>query len=148
LPCKTYNEARRFGLSQQGFAIVPKIREVDELMTAAMQDEILESHPELAFTGLAGAPMAFNKKKRAGREERLEALKLARELAPCRLLAQVDELLKTERERFSRRDVATDDIVDAYAMLNVAARIAAGVARRVPTAPPLDRRGLRMEMWY
>ena len=69
-----YEQVRTQGLSIQSFNILPKIREVDRLMTLELQKRIHEAHPELAFMSLAGAPMTHNKKTREGREERLRAL--------------------------------------------------------------------------
>jgi predicted RNase H-like nuclease len=69
-----YEQVRTQGLSIQAFNILPKIREVDRLMTPELQKRIYEAHPELAFISLAGASMKHNKKTYEGREERLQVL--------------------------------------------------------------------------
>ena len=49
---------------------------------------------------------------------------------------------------FRRTQVAPDDLLDAYVLTRTACRIATGQASRVPPAPPVDSRGLRMEIWF
>ncbi|MEW6248272.1 MAG: DUF429 domain-containing protein [Nitrospirota bacterium] len=143
LRARKYEDAHGFGLSRQAFGILPKIREVDDLMTSALQQLVREAHPELAFSALAGRPMRWNKKTPAGRQERLRALErggaLYRELA-----GWLAEALDT----FPRRHLSADDLMDALALSWTARRIAAGKARRIPDRPPRDRRSLRMEIWY
>ena len=51
-----YDQVRGHGLSIQAFNILPKIREVDRVMTPALQHRVYEAHPELAFQALAGQP--------------------------------------------------------------------------------------------
>jgi hypothetical protein len=52
-------------ISKQTFNISPKIREVDLLMTAALQDRVYEVHPE-CFHALNGSPLSHGKKKPEG----------------------------------------------------------------------------------
>lgn len=63
------------GISKQAFAILPKIREVDFVMTPERQQHLVEVHPEVSFTVLAGAPMAHHKSNPQGPAERLAALR-------------------------------------------------------------------------
>ena len=67
------------GLSKQAFGIVPKIREVDELLRArgpGARPEIREVHPEICFWSLnREEAMANGKQKRLGVEERLNVLR-------------------------------------------------------------------------
>ena len=44
-------------------------------MTPERQEHLVEVHPEVCFTVLAGAPMAHHKSKPEGRAERLAALR-------------------------------------------------------------------------
>jgi predicted RNase H-like nuclease len=45
--------------------------------------------------------------------------------------------------------VALDDVIDAYVLAHAARRIQTGQASRLPQGPPpVDARGLRMEIWY
>jgi predicted RNase H-like nuclease len=43
--------------------------------------------------------------------------------------------------------VALDNILDAHAACWIAERIYKGTAVRIPENPPVESRGLRMEMW-
>ena len=137
-----YGQVRSHGLSIQAFGIMAKIREVDRLMSPGLQERVYEAHPELAFRSLAGAPMRHNKKTPAGREERLRALE---RLASFRT---VRALLDTVATRYRRSQVGLDDCLDACVLAWLAGRIGAGTAQRLPAQPPLDAKGLRMEIWY
>ena len=134
----TYEEAQSFGtgMSHQAFGILPKIREVDQLTSPELQETVHEVHPELCFYGLTGKPMDHKKKSTEGKAQRLRALHnsfpgVARALG-----------------RFPRSQVASDDILDAYAAVWTAVRIADNSAKRIPARPPIDAKRLRMEMWY
>jgi len=126
------------GLSRQAFGLFPKLREVDALLTPALQARVFEAHPELAFRALnGGAPVLAPKRTRAGREARL------------RLLAPWFGGDRAAFEAAHRRlGAAWDDLVDALAVCWTAGRIRVGAAVRLPAAPPRDARGLRMEIWY
>jgi predicted RNase H-like nuclease len=123
------------GLSKQCFNLIPKMREIDALITPALQARLRECHPELAFAVLDGAPMAFAKRTRDGRAERLAVLAHAG-LARAQL----------EPHPFHSQDVARDDLLDAAAVALSARRIARGEALVLPDLPLLDPRGLRMEI--
>lgn len=144
LAAKHYNEVRTYGMSRQAFGILPKIREVDQIIIPKLQQRIYESHPELAFAALSSAPMSHNKKTTLGHAERLQAISCSPD--PCfqRLHARFNQGLR----QFKRSQVATDDLLDAIVLIRSAYRIAIGHATRLPTAPPLDARGLRMEIWF
>jgi predicted RNase H-like nuclease len=144
LEATQYVEVRGYGMSRQAFGILPKIRQVDRLMTPALQHRVYEAHPELAFMALAGHPMQHNKKTAAGRQERLQALRQA----PEARLQAAEPTLTAARATFSSIQVASDDVLDAYVLARTAYRIASGQARCLPAAPPLDSHGLRMESWY
>lgn len=58
--------------SLQAFHLLPRIVEAGRLAEAGAP--MLESHPELCFARLAGAPMRHGKKTAPGRAERLEVL--------------------------------------------------------------------------
>ena len=167
-----YEQVRTQGLSIQAFNILPKIREVDRLMTPELQKRIHEAHPELAFMSLANTPMQYNKKTREGREERLQVLShwlalieqtsstechsrrrspgLAYEEssspAPFRVIQPHAERFSTQH--FPRSHATPDDILDAYVLAWTALRIANGQANRVPADPTIDEKRLRMEIWY
>ena len=142
---RTYTEANEAGrrahgkgLSKQAWAIVPKIREVDAALRgdACLRDNVKEVHPELCFTVMnAGHPMAHAKRTDAGQAERVHLL--------CRHFGSAVE------EALSARPSGCqpDDLLDAFAALWTAERVASGAARRVPEVEERDRYGLAMEMW-
>ena len=138
-----YEQVRTHGLSIQSFNILPKIREIDQLMTTELQTRIHEAAPELAFMALAGATMQYNKKTQEGREERFAVLQRVFGFPPL----SSGEKKATPALPFSRSHVAADDILDAYVLAWTALRISSGKAKRLPPEPPTDARGLRMEIW-
>jgi predicted RNase H-like nuclease len=139
-----YDQVRGHGLSVQAFNILPKIREVDRLMTPALQHRVYEAHPELAFQALAGQPLQDRKKTVAGREARLRVL----DNIPSPLFHGIGAAFERVLGACKRTDVAPDDILDAYVLMWTARRIWCAQAHRVPRSPQYDARGLRMEIWY
>lgn len=148
LEAMTYDEASRIsrerqncGMSKQTFAICPKIRSIDEALRSnpGLRDRVCEVHPEVSFRAWnGGAAMTDPKKTLTGGSARL------------RLVSAHfgDEAFGAVRANYSRRDVADDDILDAFAALWTAERIAAGRARTLPEQPPTDDTGLPMRIVY
>ena len=134
------------GLSIQAFGIVPKIREVDELIRERGHDArpaIREVHPEVCFWALnGGAPMRHGKLTQAGRDERLGVL---RQLNP-----RVDDVYDEALGRRLRKVVARDDILDAIvaAVTAVPAERPGASLPALPGEPERDALGLPMEMVY
>jgi len=60
------------GISQQAFALAPKILEVQQLAEA--DERVIEMHPEVSFCSLAGEPLAHSKHTLAGLALRRELL--------------------------------------------------------------------------
>jgi predicted RNase H-like nuclease len=92
------------GLSIQAWNLVAKIREVDLVWVP----RVVEVSPELSLATMAGAPMAWPKRRTEGLAERLVTLGL-------------DAVPRV-------RGAAADDVVDALACLWTAQRVAAGTA--------------------
>ena len=137
LDCRTFEEARDYGLNLQSFGILPKVRELDQFMTPDLQSRIREAHPEVSFFTLAGlAPAKAGKKKIEGRDERSALLK--------QFYFQVEEGL----ERFPMSKATADDILDAYACAWTAMRLFRGEAGCIPDDPQRDEKGLQMAIWY
>jgi predicted RNase H-like nuclease len=136
--CEIRNGLEGRRISQQAWAIVPKIREID----AALRRErergawVREVHPELCFRTWHGAPMAHAKRRRRGH---LERLALVSEYFGVAAFSEV-------RVRYAKGDVADDDILDAFAALWTAERILRGEALQLPSVPSRDRENLRMEI--
>ena len=148
---KRTSDKKGVGLSRQAFALIPRIREANELLCQSdnvLKDKVrkivCEVHPELCFWALNGKhPMKHNKKQLRGRDERLAVLQSYwpnAKFAP--IWGKICEL-------YPRKQVAYDDIADAM----VAAVTARGdPSQRVPTNPlppadpPRDTKGLPMQM--
>jgi len=130
------------GVSIQAFGIFAKIREIDALLIARpeLRDRVFESHPEVAFCRLnGGIAMALPKKVKgavnpAGMEERKALL--------CRHGYEKNLL-----DQAPPRGAASDDFLDAAAMMLIAGRIASGKARPFPDPPSTDRHGIQVAIW-
>jgi predicted RNase H-like nuclease len=124
------------GISKQCFGLFEKLREVDTVLAKQidLQKKIREVHPELSFLAISANPMTHSKKTKSGYLERRETLSDFWNLI---------EKLEDERPR----DVAKDDVLDACVACWTAKRILEHAAERVPSEPPIDSKGLRMEIW-
>jgi predicted RNase H-like nuclease len=121
--------------SKQAFEISKKIAEVDSVMTPHLQNRVFEGHPEVTFAFMAGgAAVQHRKKSEAGTAARVALLR-----------AHFEEV-QAVAEASRPVGVARDDLLDAYAMLWTAKRIAQGTSKRLPEFTQHDDRGLRAEM--
>ncbi|MBN9016251.1 MAG: DUF429 domain-containing protein [Rhizobiales bacterium] len=126
-------------VSKQCFHLFPKMREIDALMTPALESRVHEVHPELAFWRLnGGQAMSLPKTirseaSRPGIEERRRLLE--------RLGFTPDFLASVPR------GAGPDDLLDAAANALIARRIHAGAAQPFPAEPDRDAHGLRMAIW-
>jgi predicted RNase H-like nuclease len=145
-PClgaKSYREASEAQvqcagkkLSKQSFFIMDKIRQVDELITPAMQKRVREMHPEVTFWALnGGRPAEHSKKTRAGRDERVALL--------AAIFPGVADVVKAASKPGK---LAPDDVLDALAGAWTAAKVALNQATALPEQPEQDSKGLRMEI--
>ena len=81
LPYEAVSEANRrsspaqLGLSKQSFAIMPKIAEVDRVVTPQLQERVFEIHPEVSFSRAKGGAVLPPKKRSAGRAAREDILR-------------------------------------------------------------------------
>ena len=126
------------GISLQAWAILPKILEVDSAVRAQpeLRRRVREVHPEVCFHAMSGGRgMEHSKSKPPGRAERLALLH--REFP-----GTVDRALAERRSLHC----ALDDLLDAFAALWTACRIARGIAVILPERPEYDAEGLPMEM--
>ena len=129
-------------LSKQVWEIIPKIKQVDQLLSVNMaaRSHIWEIHPEICFWALNGSqPMKFPKKKRDGYLERREILF---SVYP-HTKALVDDALR----KYKRCEVASDDILDALVAAVTAFKGRQGLSS-IPQTPEIDSKGLPMEMVY
>jgi predicted RNase H-like nuclease len=148
LHARTHSEASRIRkraegkkISAQVWGIVPKIREIDCLLSAnpSLQEFVREAHPEICFMAWNGGAAIADRKKSPGGKARRAALVAA--YFGDRAFARV-------RDRHARTKVADDDINDAFAALWTAERILNGSGKVIPARPCRDPFGLRMEICY
>ena len=124
-------------LTKQTFALMKKIREVDDLMTPELQNRVREIHPEILFWALNGQkPIESNKKTVPGQTQRRNLLQ--------RIFADIDSILV----RAPVSGCAMDDALDAIAAAWTAGQAVIGKAKTLPEKPQLDSKGLKMEMLY
>ena len=124
-------------LTKQTFAILPKIREVDELLQTRpeLREVVREVHPEVSFCELAGEPMRHHKASVPGREERRRAL--------SRSFPELHVIEKSGRDQ----GVPVEDILDAIVACWSALRLVGGKGHSLPSAVPFDTTGLPMAIW-
>ncbi|MGE0151467.1 MAG: DUF429 domain-containing protein [Reyranellaceae bacterium] len=152
LPCRAalaatdYREALKLnrasgpdkvGLSQQGFHLLDKLRDLDSWITPARQRRCIEAHPELAFALVnGGKPVLSRKRQPEGRAERLRLLKRGGISVPR-------SMIETRP-----KGCAIDDLLDAIMLTRTAERHLRGGAVCLPPKPPRDARRLQMAIWY
>jgi len=129
-------------LSLQTWNIIPKIREVDILLSTnkSARLQIREIHPEICFWALAGGhPMKHSKKTREGLLERTQILQS--------IYPWTEEIIKHALSTYKRKDVKQDDILDA---LSAAVTAIVGIHRLISILEEseFDSQGLRMEIVY
>jgi predicted RNase H-like nuclease len=122
---KERQEPADFGVQNQVWAIVPRIRELDGFLQEYAEtpdtDRIREAHPELCVAGLnGGAPIGASKSTEAGRAARLSVLE---DRDP-----RLDDAYHEAVETLTKPSYATmigasktDDILDALALATTAA---------------------------
>jgi predicted RNase H-like nuclease len=130
-------------VSRQGFAIFPKIREIDSLLRARpdLMTRVYEVHPELAFWALNGRNALDQPKKVKGTPYG-PGMALRRELLQQSGLVP-DSLIHA----LTPRGAAEDDLLDALAGLTVALDIARGGGQPFPDPPGRDAHGLPVAIW-
>jgi len=127
------------GLSVQSWALVPKIREVDQYLLQKREKRIREMHPEVVFWALnKETPMEYHKRKEKGLDERLALLE--------RHYADSAACFDRARRAFLKKEVADDDILDA--MAGAVTAMKGPQLMSLPVEPLTDEEGLRMEMVY
>jgi predicted RNase H-like nuclease len=130
--CDFWSAADGRRCSRQLFNILPRIFEADRTVTPDRQSAVFESHPELCFFRMNGRHPLASKHTHAGRDQRLRLLR--------RHFPDIDRHLL----QFPGLAI---DLIDAYACLWTARRIARQADERLPVGTiQRDERGLRMEI--
>jgi predicted RNase H-like nuclease len=120
------------GLSQQAYALGPKILEV--ALIAVVGDRIVEVHPEVCFRAMAGSPLAFPKSSWAGMQDRLK------------LLAEAE--IELPADLGLANEVGSADVIDAAAAAWSARRYLRGEADSVIKVPEVFADGRQVTIWY
>jgi predicted RNase H-like nuclease len=133
--------ARGCRLSVQTWAILPKIREMDDFLGTHrdLTNRIFEVHPEVSFCHWNGLqPLSESKKRSAGKRQRS---------------ALIDSIWPGERTRIEAElraefcgSWAMDDLYDAFAALWSANRIVRGEAAAYPATETVDAEGLPLRI--
>ncbi|MCX7925491.1 MAG: DUF429 domain-containing protein [Fimbriimonadales bacterium] len=140
LNTNSYAPLREQGLSVQAYHLIPRIRELDALMTPDLQTRVWESHPELSFTAIAGAPIAHPKRTAQGQAARVDALQNALNLDA--------ETLNALWRACHPAGARMDDLLDACALAWSALRHTQGQSELCIGDPQRDECGLLMAIRY
>ena len=122
-------------LNRQSFALLVKIRQVDDLMIPALQNRIREIHPEVSFRAINDKkPIQQNKKTVSGQALRHKLLQ--------QIFVDMDNVLSES----PTTGFAMDDAFDALVAAWTAGQTVLGKVKTLPENPELDSKGLRMEI--
>jgi predicted RNase H-like nuclease len=125
------------GISIQLWNLLPKIREVDAIMTPRRQASIREAHPELVFARLNGGVPLPSKRSAEGVAIRCALLRHQgfSAIADWLTVARID------------KGARPDDVLDACAVALAARDFDQGFC--LPAAEmATDAKGLAMQIWY
>ena len=127
--CRNILKQENGGISLQSFHLLPKIREVDDLIRANKKIKLLEAQPELVFQNLGLNDAAPNKKIKGGRSARLMILR-----------EQNLQFIWPPPIGFPK-----EDCLDALAL---AVRTAQGNLKTVDSNPVIDLHGICMQIHF
>lgn len=129
------HQLQRRGVSKQGFAIVPKVEQIDRILQRhhELRGRVYEVHPEVSFAMWNGGEAIAASKRTP------EGLAARRALASAHFGAEIVATVP--------RGAHEDDLLDALAALWTAERIATGRARELGDAH-IDVTGLPMRIVY
>jgi predicted RNase H-like nuclease len=126
------HEGKGTGISCQLRGIRDKIKQVDDFITPMLQDELLETHPELIFSKLKGAGKLERKKSHVGRSQRIKILMNSG-------FRRIEQWLDWRQNT----GIGRDDLIDACACAIAARDATSFLGNEEP-----DARGLRMQINY
>ncbi len=128
------------GLSQQSYAICPKIREIDKFLkdNEKYKNKLIESHPEICFAKFNGTPIFENKKTPEGIKKRISVL--------SEYYKEIEEIVY--ESNISKKEAQIDDILDAICLAVVARNGQKGELKTIPAEPQKDNCGFLMQMVY
>jgi hypothetical protein len=112
LCAQSYAPLRTLGLSVQAYHLIPRIRELDALLTPDLQARVWEAHPELSFLAMTGAPTPHPKRTQAGQAARIDALQRTLSESGDALAS----LMAAFRQQVALKHAGIDDLLDACAL--------------------------------
>lgn len=129
-------------LTLQAWNITPKIKMVDELLSANpdLQEKVLESHPEFLYQKLNGGMIYQKKNLKKGIKHRLELVKDKEAVA--------DDFFREIKEDFRRNEVEEHDIVDALVLAYFAKQSAEKELKTLPAQISPDSEGLKRAIHF
>jgi predicted RNase H-like nuclease len=136
--CTISTQIEKKKISIQTWAIIHKIIDIDAALRQdfQLQTRLREVHPEICFCFLAEKqPLRYSKKNKLGYKERYALLEPV-----------FGHWLQAALAEQRQLDCAKDDILDSFAALWTAKRIARGISQTIPSSPPSDFLGLCMEI--
>jgi len=131
------------GLSKQSFAILNRIREIDDFLNQAPEyaNKIMESHPEICFAMLSPTRKPINESKYTseGKEIRINILRqhYDQTIDFIEHIGSSPKLCEME-----------EDCIDALCLAVTGMLGMESGFKYIPESPCNDRRGLRMQMVY
>lgn len=141
LEAETYAESRTANLaatggstsvSAQAYALREKVLQVDAWVRSQPAVRVIEVHPEVSFTRMAGAPVLARKKDPEGASARREALAAHGIVAPA---------------WFRGAGFGEDDLLDACAAAWSGVRHSLGVSESFPAQPEVFSDGIPAAIW-
>lgn len=129
-------------LNKQSYAIIPKIKEVDDFIIkhAEWQNRLLESHPEFAFMTLnKNQPVFESKKTKEGQQIRKDLL--------SRHIKNLDQCLE-QLAQFPKKQYPLDDVLDAICLAVIGRFGMCKGFLTIPEKPNLDPQGLKMQIVF
>lgn len=151
----TQKEVMDYSISNQSWAIVPRIREVDLFLRenwSSVGRIVRESHPEICFWALNDHTPLRSKSSKGGLEARKNLLFEEPEIPNNEYDTIIAPCTTPDYARFA----AENDVLDSIVLAVTAKRAANGNAQTLPNEPPededelplTDTEGLPMEIVY
>lgn len=129
-------------LSLQAWNITPKIRLLDQLLTAneEFKEKVMESHPELLYQHLNDGMIFQKKNLKKGIRHRLGLIVDEEPIA--------DDFFRDIKEEYRRSDIGEDDIVDAFVLALYAKWSKDNPIQTLPAEKEYDSEGLPKAVHY
>lgn len=138
---ETNVEVLEKGLSKQSFAIIPKIKEIDEFLQGNpdWKNRLIESHPEYCFAKLNNnLPIIENKQTTQGANIRLQVL--------SDYYTESYEVIESFKKTYPNLSSKVDDVIDALVLAVIGAIGLKNGFVTLPENPQMDQKGIAMQI--